>query len=80
MAARKVAISIDKGLLVELDNLVANDVFPSRSEAIQIAVQEKLARLKRSRLARECAKLDPSSEQAVAEEGISGELSRWPEY
>jgi hypothetical protein len=32
------------------------------------------------RLARECAKLDPKSEQALAEEGISAEVGAWPEY
>ena len=36
--------------------------FPSRSHAIQVAVEEKLARMDQSRLARECAKLiRPSS-------------------
>jgi hypothetical protein len=35
---------------------------------------------KRTRLAEECAKLDPIAEQAMAEEGLSEELDRWPEY
>ena len=35
------------------------------------AVREKLARVDRSRLARECAKLDPKFERALAEEGLS---------
>jgi hypothetical protein len=34
----------------------------------------------RSRLARECAKLDPVEEKAVAEEGMAVELAQWPEY
>ncbi len=34
----------------------------------------------KSRLARECAKLDPKFEQALAEEGFSGEQDEWPEY
>jgi hypothetical protein len=55
-------------------------VFPNRSRAIQEAVQEKLDRLERSRLAQECAKLDPDFEKAMAEEGLSEELSAWPEY
>lgn len=31
-------------------------------------------------LARECAKLDPEFEKAIAEEGLSVELNEWPEY
>jgi len=39
-----------------------------------------LERIERSRLARECAKLDPNFEKAMAEEGLTGDLSEWPEY
>jgi len=60
--------------------LVRNHIFPNRSRAIQGAVQEKLERMERSRLARECAKLDPDFEKAMAEEGLSEELSEWPKY
>lgn len=80
MAAQKVAITMDQQLVAELDGLVAEKVFANRSQAIQVAVEEKLARMRRSRLARECAKLDPVEEQAMAEEGMSEELARWPEY
>ena len=80
MRATKVAITLDQDLLTELDQLVEQRVYPSRSRAIQEAVMEKLARLRRSRLARECAKLDPSLEQALAEEGMDQELAAWPEY
>jgi hypothetical protein len=51
-----------------------------RSQAIQAAVEEKLSRLARSRLARECAKVDSAFEKALAEEGLSDELAQWPEY
>jgi len=61
-------------------SLVRRAVFPSRSQAIQQAVDEKLERLEGIRLARECAKLDPAFEKALAEEGLSEELSQWPEY
>jgi len=55
-------------------------VFPNRSQAIQEAVAEKISRLDRSRLARECAKMEPAFEKALAEEGLSTELAEWPEY
>ena len=80
MATTKVAVTIDTDLLAEVDQLVAQQVFPNRSKAIQEALQDKLARMRRSRLARECAKLDPQEEQALAEEGIEQELSAWPAY
>jgi metal-responsive CopG/Arc/MetJ family transcriptional regulator len=80
MSVAKVAISMDDGLLQRLDNLVERAVFRSRSEAIQKAVAEKLARLDRSRLAQECAKLSPAEEQEMAEEGIAKDAGEWPEY
>ena len=80
MPTAKVAISLDHAVLERLDHLVERRVFPNRSKAIQQAVEEKLCRLERTRLARECAKLDPAFEQALAEEGMSEELGEWPEY
>jgi len=80
MRFSKVAISIKKETLEHLDQLVKDKVFPSRSRAIQEAIQEKLARLERTRLAKECAKLDPAAEQALANEGLSNALQEWPEY
>jgi hypothetical protein len=43
-------------------------------------VEEKLMRLEKSRLIRECAKLDPEFEQSLAEEAFFGEDETWPEY
>ena len=80
MGTTKVAITIDHTLLARLDALVEQRVYPSRSKAIQEAVRDKLARLERSRLARECAKLDARAEQALADEGMSEELASWPRY
>jgi Arc/MetJ-type ribon-helix-helix transcriptional regulator len=75
-----VAISLDESTLEHLDKLVERAVFSNRSQAIQEAVEEKLARMERSRLARECAKLDPTFEKALAEEGMSEDAAEWPEY
>jgi metal-responsive CopG/Arc/MetJ family transcriptional regulator len=80
MATTKVAVTIDTNLLAQLDQLVAQHVFPNRSKAIQAALEDKLTRMRRSRLARESAKLDPPYEQALAEEGMEQELATWPEY
>jgi len=80
MAASKIAITIDQNLLHRLDFLVKSKKFTNRSRAIQEAVAEKLARIERSRLAQECAKLDPKFEQEMAEEGFTAEMDEWPEY
>jgi hypothetical protein len=60
--------------------LVSQRVFPNRSKAIQSALIDKLSLLRQTRLASECAKLDPQVEQQLAEEGIEGELAQWPIY
>ena len=80
MATSKIAITIDQNLLHRLDFLVKSQRFTNRSRAIQEAVAEKLARIERSRLAQECAKLDPKFEQEMAEEGFATEMDEWPEY
>lgn len=80
MSAAKVAITIEEDLLKRIDRLVARRKFPNRSRAIQDAVREKLERLERGRLARECAKLDPRFERKLADEGLGEDLSEWPEF
>jgi metal-responsive CopG/Arc/MetJ family transcriptional regulator len=75
----KVALTIDSALLDRVDELVARARFPNRSQAIETALAEKLARLTRTRLAEECARLDPAEEQQLADEALGAE-TRWPEY
>ena len=72
MGKERIAITLDEEFVGELDRLVSQRVFESRSQAIQEAVSEKLRRMKRNRLARECAKLQPAFEKAMAEEGMEG--------
>ena len=79
MGRAKIAITVDEHALAEIDRLVSQGVFPNRSKAIEEAVHDRIARLHRSRLATECAKLDRREEQALADEGYAGE-SEWPEY
>lgn len=80
MSRMKIAITLDEDTLGMIDRLVVERRFPNRSQAIQVAVDEKLARLSQDRLARECARLDPEFEKALAEEGMGSELAEWPEY
>jgi metal-responsive CopG/Arc/MetJ family transcriptional regulator len=80
MAKAKVAVTLESTTLDRLDKLVKAARFTNRSQAIEIAVQEKLARLERRRLAEECAKLDPEAEKALADQGLEADAESWPEY
>jgi len=71
MNKSKIAISISKKILDLVDRFVLIRHFTNRSQAIEEAVEEKLERLERTRLARECSKLDPTFEKAMVEEGLS---------
>ena len=80
MGSARVCIIIDRDLLRRLDSFVENGVSENRGRAIQDAVAEKLARLERTPLARECAKLDPEFEGMLADQGLPAEVDGWPEY
>ena len=82
MLAAKIAISLDPKDLRQVDELVRRGVAASRSQLIQQALHERLARVNRTRLAQECAKLDPSTERAESENWMVAETAwpAWPEY
>lgn len=80
MSKAKIAITLEQNSISRLDHLVHENIFLNRSQAIQTAVNEKIERLERNRLAKECAKLDPAFEKAMAEEGLTEDLSEWPKY
>ena len=75
-----VTVLPNQNTVEKLNRLVSEHIFPNRSRAIQEAVQEKFERMERNRLTRECAKLNPAFEMAIAEEGLSEELSKCPKY
>ena len=79
MPKTKIAITMDSVLLRHVDSLVGVR-FKNRSQAIEACVSEKLERYGRTRLARECDKLDPKEEQAWAELGLAEDVKSWPEY
>ena len=80
MPKRKVAVTLDDRLVHRVDELVSQQQFESRSQAVEAALAESFRQLDRTRLARECAKLDPGEEQQLAEEGIAATGEIWPEY
>lgn len=80
MPKAKIAVTLESRLLDEVDALVEQRRFANRSQAIESAVSEQVARLRRTRLAEQCALLNPDEERALAEEGLAGDLADWPEY
>ncbi len=80
MGKEKIAITLDERFIGELDRLVDENIFQSRSQAIQEAVSEKLLRMKRTRLAKECARLEPAFERTISDEGLTEDAKQWPEY
>lgn len=62
------------------DRPAVDTVCPRQSHVIQSTMAVKLGRGVQHRLARECSKLDPAFEQALAEEGLSEDTAAWPAY
>jgi Arc/MetJ-type ribon-helix-helix transcriptional regulator len=80
VAKSKIAITIESELVAAIDRLVKGRAFSSRSQAIETAVADQLARIRRTRLATECAKLDPAEERSMADEGLEADTASWEEY
>ena len=75
---RKIAVTLDPKTVADLDRWVKEGRYPNRSRALQSAVNLLSEREKRTRLARELAKLDPREEKLMAEQGLGDRT--WPEY
>jgi Arc/MetJ-type ribon-helix-helix transcriptional regulator len=73
----KIVISLERETVRRMDALIRQRTFCSRSHAVQTALHERFDRLAVGRLARECAKLDPAEERALAEEGFVGGVAPW---
>jgi Arc/MetJ-type ribon-helix-helix transcriptional regulator len=75
---QKIAVTLDKRTVADLDRWVSEGKYPNRSRALQSAVNLLSEREKRTRLVRELAKIDPQEEKQMAEQGLGD--SAWPEY
>jgi metal-responsive CopG/Arc/MetJ family transcriptional regulator len=71
----RLRITIDVKVLADIDRLVRNGTCTSRSQVFDVAIKERLARMNRSRLARESAKLDKAEEQALANESYEADVA-----
>jgi Arc/MetJ-type ribon-helix-helix transcriptional regulator len=75
---QKVAVTLDEKTVQDLDRWVREGRYPNRSRALQAAVDQLSAREKRTRLARELAKLDRREEMRMAEDGLG--VAAWPTF
>ena len=73
MPTAKVAITVERELLRNVDRWVTQGRYPNRSRAIQAALMEKMERWRRSRLMEALEKIDPREERALAEERMAGD-------
>ncbi|NJM41119.1 MAG: CopG family transcriptional regulator [Anaerolineae bacterium] len=80
MNVAKVTISLDQVVLDRIDQLVQEQLYPNRSQVIQVALVEKMRKLDKPRLRRECVKLDKVFERELANEGLATEVAESPEY
>lgn len=67
MPVAKIAITLDKDILIQVDRLVKEGKYKNRSKAIQDALKDKLRDWRRKRLIEEASKLDPEEERAFTE-------------
>lgn len=75
---QKIAVTLDRKTVADLDRWVREGRYSNRSRALQSAVDLLTERDKRARLVRELAKLNPREEKQLAEEGLGDDA--WPEY
>lgn len=73
-------MTLEQSLLNQVDALVRQQRFPSRSRAIEAAIEEQIVGRRRPRLNEACAGLDPDEERDLAEEGLAEDVATWPEY
>ncbi len=80
MPVAKVAVTIERELLDQVDEWVRSGKFPNRSRAIQAGLDRlRSEQQRRGSLLEQLAKLDPDDERAITEEWLPAEAP-WPEY
>ena len=80
MRAAKIAVTVDEKVVKQIDRLVREGKYKSRSSVIQEALEVKLNERKRKRLTEELSKLNPKEERHLAEESLQLDGEQWDEY
>jgi len=79
MPAAKIAVTVNEKVVKQMDRLVKEGKYKSRSSVIQDALEEKLKDKKRTRLIAELSKLDPKEERHLADEFLQLDAEQWDE-
>ncbi len=80
MPKDKVAITVEKEILRELDLMVKEKNLPSRSKAIEEAISQLIENWRKKRLFEQLRKLDIEAEKAEAEASIDAVNEAWQKY
>ncbi|HAA84994.1 MAG TPA: CopG family transcriptional regulator [Kosmotogaceae bacterium] len=80
MPKDKVAITIEKDILRELDLMVKEKNIPSRSKAIEDAISQLIENWRKNRLYEQLRNLDVEAEKAEAEESVDAVNEAWQKY
>ena len=73
MPVAKIAITVDEEIVRQIDRLVREGKYKSRSRAVQDALKDRLRDWRKKRLVEEVSKLNPDEERALAEESLHEE-------
>ncbi|HAA86377.1 MAG TPA: CopG family transcriptional regulator [Kosmotogaceae bacterium] len=80
MPKDKVAITIEKDILRELDLMVKEKNIPSRSKAIEDAISQLIENWRKNRLYEQLRNLDVEAEKAEAEASVDAVNEAWQKY
>jgi len=80
MPAAKITVMVDEKVVRQMDRLVREGKYKSRSSVIQDALEEKLKERKRKRLVEELSKLNPKEERELADEFLHMDDEECGEY
>ena len=80
MPKDKVAITVEKDILRELDLMVKEKNIPSRSKAIEEAISQLIENWRKNRLYEQLRNLDVEAEKAEAEASVDAVNEAWQKY
>lgn len=80
MPKDKVAITVEKDILRELDLMVKEKNISSRSKAIEDAISQLIENWRKNRLYEQLRNLDVEAEKAEAEASVDAVNEAWQKY
>jgi len=80
VASAKIAITLERECLKEIDLWISEGRYPNRSRAIQEILKEKIMRWRKKRLISALSYAEPDGERKISEEGFEAVNEVWDEY